>query len=150
MNTNACDSSGDTSHSEAGFSLIEIVVSMLLLALAAIAFLPLAIQAIKLTATNATLATATQIVAQQLEQVGAAGTSCSAVKAFVGEVPAAVPHPRGALQPHFFLDLPASDVCPDPVADDEIRTVSLRTWVTKAGSTEVLAEATRLILLDAP
>lgn len=130
---------------EDGIGLIEIVVSMFLLALAAMAFLPLAIQGIKLTVTNSTLATATQVVAQQLEQVGAAGSSCSAIKAFVGVVPAEVPHARGALQPHLFLDLSADDVC-----DDRVRTVPLRIWVTKAGSADVLAEANRLVYLDAP
>lgn len=139
------DRLGPDSGSERGFGLIEIVVSMLIIALISMSFLPLAIQAIKQTFANANLTTATQIVAQQLEQVRAAGSSCSAVKAFAATVPAEVVNTRGSFQPHLYLDVPAGDVC-----DATVRTLPLRIWVTKPGSSQVLAEANKLVLLDAP
>ena len=131
---------------ESGFGVIEIVVSMFLLALLAVAFLPLLITSLQVTVTNARVATASQLVTKQLEQVGAAGSSCSAVKAFVAVNPAPVADPNGELQPRHSLDLPASDVCAAPY----LRVVSLRVWVTATGSSDVLAEARTLVLLDVP
>jgi type II secretory pathway pseudopilin PulG len=139
------DSSPQTS-AESGFGLIEVVISMLLIGLLAIAFLPLLITTMQATVLNSTVASATQVVTQQLEQARASGSSCSAVKAFAAAEPAPVDQPRGPLQPHLSLDLPASDVCQEPY----LRTVALRVWVTEEGSTSPLAEATTLILLDAP
>jgi len=93
-----------------------------------------------------TIAEATQVVAQQLERVGAAGSSCSAVKAIAGTPPAVVATERGSLQPHLSLELPLNDVCAEPY----LRVVALRVWVTVPGSTSELAAAKSLTLLDAP
>ncbi|MFO7691343.1 MAG: type II secretion system protein, partial [Cryobacterium sp.] len=46
---------------EQGFGMIEIVVSMFLLALLSIAFLPLLVQSLQVSVQNARLATATQL-----------------------------------------------------------------------------------------
>lgn len=130
---------------ERGFGVIEIVVSMFLLALLAAAMLPLLIQSMRVASTNATIAVATQVVAQQLEQLTASGSSCSAVKALVAAAPTTVPGPAGSLQPHLeFVGLPAGDVCQVPY----LRTVSVHIWVTAAGSTVTLSEAGKLVLLD--
>jgi type II secretory pathway pseudopilin PulG len=130
---------------ELGFGVIEIVVSMFLLALLAVAMLPLLIQSMRVASTNATIAVATQVVAQQLEQLTASGSSCSAVKTFVAATPAAVAGPSGSLQPHLeFIGLPAGDVCQAPY----LRTVSVHIWVTAAGATVSLSEAGKLVLLD--
>ena len=135
-----------TVSSDSGFGVVEIIVSMFLLALLAVAFLPLLITSLQVTVTNARVATATQLVTRQLEQIGAAGSSCSAVKALVAVTPAPVADPNGELRPRHSLDLPAGDVCAAPF----LRTVSLRVWVTQTGSTDVLAEARTLVLLDVP
>ncbi|MCU1507715.1 MAG: type secretion system protein [Microbacteriaceae bacterium] len=136
------------SAADRGFGLIEIVVSMFLLGLLAIATLPLLIQSMAVASKNATIASATQVVEQQLEQLRASGSSCSAVKTLVAATPATVPERGVSLQPHLQLILPASppDVCQAPY----LRTVPVRVWVTVAGSTTVLAEATKLVLLDTP
>ncbi|TFB75943.1 type II secretion system protein [Cryobacterium glaciale] len=131
---------------ECGFGVVEIVVAMFLIGILAVAFLPILVQSVRVTATNARLAEATQVVAQQLERVGAAGSSCSAVKAITASVPAAVETKRGSLQPHLRLNLPVSDVCAEPY----LRVVQLRVWASDVGSTEELAAAETLILLDAP
>lgn len=131
---------------EFGFGVVEIVIAMFLVGLMAVAFLPILVQSVRVTATNAIVAEATQIVAQQLERVGAAGSSCSAVKAITGTPPAVVDTERGSLQPHLSLELPLSDVCADPY----LRVVALRVWVTLPGSTSELAAAKTLTLLDAP
>lgn len=54
-------------HRELGFGLVEIMVSMMLLALIAVAILPTLVGSLRNAAMNATLATATGLVNQQLE-----------------------------------------------------------------------------------
>jgi Tfp pilus assembly protein PilV len=68
---------------ESGLGLVEIVVSMLMLAALAIAFLPMLVQGLKTSAATATLATATQLVNQKMEAAGAT-TTCSAATALAG------------------------------------------------------------------
>lgn len=63
---------------EHGFGLIEIVISMFLLALLAMAFLPVLVQGVKQSAANATLATATQLVQQSVESARSQ-TTCTGV-----------------------------------------------------------------------
>ena len=54
---------------DSGFSLIEMVVSMVLLAVIAMAFLPLVTRTATAAARGATLVTATQLVSEQMEAV---------------------------------------------------------------------------------
>ena len=131
---------------ESGFGVIEIVVSMFLLGLLAIATLPLLMQSMTIASNNSKIVAATQVVAQQFQQLKDSGSSCSAVKTLVAATPAAVPGPGGNLQPHLQLNLPASDVCQSPY----LRTVAVHIWVTAVGSTTTLAEADKLVLLDTP
>lgn len=70
--------------SDAGLGLIEIVVSMLMLAILAVAFLPLLVEGLKLSARNTTLATATQLVAERMQLAQAAGPDCAAVATLGG------------------------------------------------------------------
>jgi type II secretory pathway pseudopilin PulG len=131
---------------EGGFGVVEIVVAMFLIGLLAVAFLPILVQSVRVSDTNVTIAEATQVVAQQLERVGAAGSSCSAVKAITASDPAPVATSRGSLQPHLRLNLPPTDVCAEP----HLRVVQLRVWASFSGSNDELAAAETLILLDAP
>ena len=131
---------------QGGFGVIEVVVSMFLIGVLAVAFLPVLVQTARVASVNAVRASATQVVVQQLEQVGALGSSCSAVKAFAATVPAVVSTPRGALQPALSLTLPVGDVCAEPY----LRVVPVQVWVTPVGDTERLASATILVFLDAP
>ncbi|SDK29254.1 hypothetical protein SAMN05216282_104204 [Cryobacterium psychrotolerans] len=76
---------------EAGFGLIEIVVSMFLLGLLSVAFLPLLVTSLQTSVRNSTIATATQLVNQQMEQARAAGDTCSLITAFGSASLAVVP-----------------------------------------------------------
>jgi type II secretory pathway pseudopilin PulG len=67
--------------SDTGFGLIEIVISMFMLAALAIAFVPILVQGLKQSAANTTLATATQLVNERMQLVQGAGTTCSVVAA---------------------------------------------------------------------
>lgn len=131
---------------EAGFTLVEVLVSMMLLALLAVSTLPLLIQSLTTASRNAKTAIATQIVAQQFEQVRSSGSSCSAVKALIATTPPAEAGSRGTFQSHWKLNLPVGDVCSNPY----LRTVSVHVWVTESSSATVLAGARKLVLLDAP
>ena len=70
---------------ESGFGIIEIVVAMFLLGLLTIATLPILVQGLRLSATNSTLATATQLANQQIEQVRAQ-QSCGSIVAATSTV----------------------------------------------------------------
>jgi type II secretory pathway pseudopilin PulG len=65
--------------SDNGFGLVEIVISMFLLAALAIAFVPILVQGLKQSAANTTLATATQLVNERMQLAQGAGTTCSVV-----------------------------------------------------------------------
>lgn len=69
---------------DAGFGLVEIVISMFLLAILAVAFLPLLIDSLRASVRNATTATATQIVSEQLDAVSLLPRTCAALVAFEG------------------------------------------------------------------
>jgi hypothetical protein len=64
--------------SDTGFGIIEIVVALFLLALISVAVLPILVQGMRLSATNATIAAATQLANQQIELVRSQ-TSCGAI-----------------------------------------------------------------------
>jgi prepilin-type N-terminal cleavage/methylation domain-containing protein len=66
--------------SDRGFGIAEVLVAMFLLGIIAIAVLPLLVQGLRLSVTNATIAAATQLANQQVEQVRGA-TACSSVAA---------------------------------------------------------------------
>jgi Tfp pilus assembly protein PilV len=66
---------------DAGFGMIEIVVSMFMLALLAIAFLPVLLTGVRSTASNAVTATATQLANQSLEATRASTfATCAALQ----------------------------------------------------------------------
>lgn len=67
---------------DTGFGLIEIVISMFLLGLLAIAFLPLLITSMRTTVTNSSIATATQLVNQQMDLARSAGNTCALLTTF--------------------------------------------------------------------
>lgn len=126
---------------DAGFGLVEIVVSMFILALIAIAFLPLLIQGVQVTANNRSLATATQLVHDQLERARSLDT-CSALVAF--EADATQPNPdfeviRTVLHPTI--------VGADPCTIDYPGVLKVTIEVERADDAVLLVGATTLILV---
>lgn len=61
-----------------GFGVAEVLIAMFLLGLIAVAVIPILVQGLRASQSNAAVASATQLAAQQLEQVRGL-TSCSAV-----------------------------------------------------------------------
>jgi type II secretory pathway pseudopilin PulG len=128
------------SDSEDGFGIVEIVVSMFLLGILAIAFLPLLIQSLRISATNATLATATQLVNRDLDRFREQAPTCAAVATFAATPIAAVADVRGQLQPHR-----SAGACPAAYPG----TVTVTTWVTTGDGPGRTAEAATRILVTA-
>jgi Tfp pilus assembly protein PilV len=91
---------------ERGFGMIEVVISIFLLAMLALAFMPILINTIKDTARTTTIATATQLAGQQIEAARSVRSStgstptCADIEQFLAVTPASVVDPRGVtLQP---------------------------------------------------
>lgn len=133
---------------ESGFGLIEIVISMFLLGLLAVAFLPLLITSLKSSARNSTVATATQMLDQELGLVRAAGDTCLALTAYGSSpaVPATSDGPGTSYQrAHTVASCPSS-------AASYPRTVSVTVTVSISapGQTYSPVTATTLVYLRVP
>lgn len=92
---------GEVRTSKREFGVIEIVVSLLLLGALLISYIALTISPVKDTGMNTTIATATQIVNEQIEGARAvrsptsAEPSCQDITTFLQVTPAPVKDPRG-------------------------------------------------------
>lgn len=80
---------------ERGFGVVEIVISMFLLLIISAAFLPLLITAVKTSSLNVSVATATQIVNEQLGLARSEISSCSTLTTYGAFTPSPVVDPRG-------------------------------------------------------
>ncbi|MGX5682078.1 type IV pilus modification PilV family protein [Schumannella luteola] len=120
--------------SDEGLGLIEIVVSMLLLAILAIAFVPLLVQGIKASARNTTLATATQLVAERMQLAQAAGPVCANVAALGGVT--TVTDPRG-------VELQVTTTT--GLCDASTRLLSVSAAVVRLDTVETITSASTLV-----
>jgi prepilin-type N-terminal cleavage/methylation domain-containing protein len=83
-----------------GFSLIEIVVSMFLIAFLAMAFAPVLVQSMTTSVRNTTIATGTQLLNRELDRLRATPAFCDTVTAFGAAAVASTTDSRGvAFQP---------------------------------------------------
>jgi len=128
---------------ESGFGLVEIVISMFLLALVSISLLPLLITGLKQAAANTTTATATQIVQDQLELVRTQGATCVALT-ILGSQSWTTVDPRG-VELHVDRTIGAC-----PASGDYPGTVSVEIEVERHDGADVteLANATTLVFLE--
>ncbi len=134
-----------TRPADAGFGLVEIIVSMFLLALLAAAFLPILVQGLTTSVRNATIATGSQIVAQQLDELRTLDITCTAVSTFDDISILATTDERGTVFQSFREVATCST---DPV--DYPTVVEVRAWVTENGAVDALTEAITLVYLEAP
>lgn len=82
---------------ELGFGLVEIVISMFLLALLAVAFLPLLIDSLRVSVVNSKVATANQILSEQLDAIALVDRTCTAFDAFESATIPTVTDARGTV-----------------------------------------------------
>ncbi|WP_111719438.1 type II secretion system protein [Homoserinimonas sp. OAct 916] len=126
--------------SENGFGMIEIIVSMFLIALLAVAFIPLLIQTLQVSVTNTTVATATQLVSDGIEGARAQGDTCATLQLWRDEVLTPTIDDRGvSLQPERTLSCPA--------AYPGVAEVTVT--VAETGHADSLASAVSLIFVKA-
>ena len=126
---------------DSGFGLIEIIVSMFLLALLAAAFLPVLVTALTTSVRNSTIATANQLVGQQLDELRLIASNCTDVSAFDDVAIASTTDERGTVYQPF------REVAACPAAYPG--TVEVRAWVTENGAADALSEAITLVYLEA-
>jgi type II secretory pathway pseudopilin PulG len=122
--------------------MVEIVVSMFLIALIAIAFIPVLIQSMRISVVNTSIATATQLVTQNMEEARSRGTNCADLKAFTDQALSPVVDKRGVS----FQTKRDPIICSGTSADYP-KTVPFRVKVTETGSSAELASATTLLLV---
>jgi hypothetical protein len=121
---------------------------MFLLALLALSFEPVLINTIKLSGRNTTIATATQIVNQQIETARALRSStstypaCADIQGFVNAFQADILDPRGVTLKTKWTYSGCPTVAP--------WAVYVRVTVTQAGATNTLASANTVILMAQP
>lgn len=120
---------------EEGIGLIEIVVSMFLLALVAIAMLPLLIQSLTSTRENVSLATATQLVSSRLDGART-NTTCAALRSYA-DIDESVTDERGTTY--------TSD---DQVTCSSAGSVVYTARVLRPGSSTVASTATTVIYVS--
>jgi prepilin-type N-terminal cleavage/methylation domain-containing protein len=122
---------------ESGFGLIEILVSMLLLALIAVAVLPTIVTGLRAAASNATLAAATGLVNQQMEDARSQST-CGSLAA----PDFTVPDSRGGALTVSRIVGPCSAPYPRPV--------QVTVKVVRDGSGASVSSASTLVFIDGP
>jgi len=129
--------------SDSGFGLMEVMVSLFLLSLLSIAFIPLLVNSIKSTGTNTTIVTATQIVNQEIEGARAVQSptattpSCYDITQFLQVTLASVKDPRGVVL------FPKWDPTSCPSSYPGV--VRARVSVSRSSQTSPVAQAITLI-----
>lgn len=126
---------------EDGLGLIEVMVSMLLLALLAVAVVPVVQLAMRVSSTNVSLATASQLVDQEMDLARSLSPTCAALSTWASDTNGLlISDPRGTV-----LQIHRSAItCPTNFP----ATVPYTVWVGIQGSTSQLTSATTLIDLN--
>lgn len=125
---------------EHGFGMVEIIVSMFLLTVMALGLLPLFTQALQASIANSTLATATQLVVREMEDMRSIGAECATLSAFAATS-------RPVFDPNGQPLKPRIEPIVCPAAAALPTTVSVHVSVTDLRAGRVVAEATTLILV---
>lgn len=126
----------ERAHADDGVSLVEIVVAMTVLALIAVAFLPMLVTGLKLSATNSSVTTATQLVSEQMNLARSQPSTCAALTTFTNSATVTTTDGNGKV----LTTSRSLGTCPTGSG-----TVSFTASVTASGSSTVLATATTLI-----
>ncbi len=83
--------------SEDGLGLVEIMIALFLLAILAVSFLPVLIQGLQLSVRNATLSTASQVLAEELDRLGSVPRTCADLAAHLATTPTPTTDGRGVV-----------------------------------------------------
>ncbi|MFN3707730.1 prepilin-type N-terminal cleavage/methylation domain-containing protein [Microcella sp.] len=125
-----------------GFGLVEVVVSMFLLTLLAVAFLPLLIESLRITVRNATIATATQVLSEQLDTVQVVDRTCAAYAAWAAQSVAPITDER---QSNYRATRSVTGCAPSMTFP---ATVTVTVSVDVTPDTDVRVQATTLAIVE--
>ena len=121
---------------DSGFSLVEVVVAMLVLALISVALLPLLIQGLKTSAQSAAIASAVQLANNQVDLARSQPATCTAVSATPAVAVSSAATYRGVP----LVITMAVGSCPAPAPTTTAPgTVSFTATVTRSDTGEALA-----------
>lgn len=130
------DRLGLRSANNSGFTLIEVVVAILLLAIVALGLIPGLVGALKVSSQNTNIATASQLVNQQIDAARAGTPTCATLTIYKNQILPPVVDRRGvSFQPK------RSVTCTAGAAGAATVSVS----VTLSGSPKMLATATTYV-----
>ena len=129
-------SSRATGHTDEGFSLVEVVVAILVLALISIALLPLLIQGLKTSAQSAAIASAVQLANSQVDLARSQAATCTAVTATPSVTVSSTATYRGVP----LVLTKAVGTCPSPTPTATAPgTITFTATVTRSDTGEALA-----------
>jgi type II secretory pathway pseudopilin PulG len=131
---------------DAGFGLVEILVSIFLLALLTLAFLPLLIDAMRVAVRNGMTATATQFASEQLDAVVQLPRTCAALQQFQSfSAPSGSSRTTTDKRGTVYTATRTVAACPSTFPAQVSVTVSVD-WVPDSGSTGVVTSKTTAIV----
>jgi prepilin-type N-terminal cleavage/methylation domain-containing protein len=122
-----------------GFTLIEVLIAMLLLAILALALLPSLIGILKPSVRNVNVATATQIVNRNLVDARTIGTTCAALQSYGAAVVATVTDTRNVT----FSTTRSVTACPASYPG----TVKVTVSVMSTNSLQAVATGSTLVIV---
>jgi len=130
----------NSSENEAGLSLIEIMVAMFLLAILAVAFIPVLITGLKTSAMNATQATAAQLAGSVIEHARSRAPKCVDLAAYLAGAPETSSSHGTTLTANATSTMACSSISSYPV------TVPVTVTVTDDSGTSYTTASTRILL----
>lgn len=122
-----------------GFTLIEVLIAMLLLAILSLALLPSVIGILKASVRNVNVATATQIVNKNLVDARTIGTTCAALQSYGAAVVSTVTDTRGVT----FSTTRSVSPCPSAYP----ATVKVSVTVMSTNSLQAVATGSTLVIV---
>jgi prepilin-type N-terminal cleavage/methylation domain-containing protein len=122
-----------------GFTIIEVLIAMLLLAILALAILPSLVGILKASVRNVNVATATQIVNKNLVDARTIGTTCAALQSYGSAVVSTVTDTRGVT----FSTTRAVSACPSTYP----ATVRVSITVMSTNSLQAVATGSTLVIV---
>ena len=122
-----------------GFTLIEVLIAVLLLAILSLALLPSLIGILKTSVRNVSVATATQFVNNNLVQARTAGTTCAGIQAFGSAVIGPLTDTRGVT----FSTTRTVGPCPATYPG----TVTVSVTVMSSNSLQAVATGSTLVIV---
>jgi type II secretory pathway pseudopilin PulG len=126
---------------DSGFGLVEIVVSMFLIGVLAISFLPVLVRSLTASALNITVATSTQMINEQMDTARAQVSNCDQLAAFVADTPPAVTDSQNVV----LQATRSAGAC----SDGALSAASLAITVTRNDTDAIVATATTLVSVEA-